>query len=109
MKATMVIAVSAVFFAFSVANAQSPGTGDSSANTLCWDNLTNTAREKNSGAGKLDATGDYSGQTTGITSEDKKQGPGAEPKFGGSATSGVTESGRMTQGAGSRPAGIPNC
>lgn len=85
------------------------GVGDSSQGTLCWDVLTNVARERNEGAGRVKPSGDYAGQHSGSNENRKVQGPGAEPKDPTGVTVGESTAARQGNGGSIRPSGLPNC
>lgn len=109
------IVATALILAASSALAQSTsappakGIGDSSQGTLCWDVLTNVARDKNEGAGRVKATNDYAAQQSGSNEHRKVQGPGAEPKDSTGVTVGESNAGQQRNGTSVRPAGLPNC
>jgi hypothetical protein len=89
----------------------SPSVKDVSQNLQCWDTLHNVARDKNSGAGSVEATGQNAQMQSGSSSERKVQGPGAQPKDPTGVTVGESKAGQKLSQSGSsiRPAGLPNC
>jgi hypothetical protein len=86
-----------------------PGIPDASSSTQCWDTLNNVSRDKNQGAGKLPATGDYQGTQSGSNEDKKVQGPGAEPKDETGVTTGTSVAAEQKRSNTVRPAGLPNC